>query len=131
MKPYRIEGGAGHIGAGEIIGLTDRQYAGREHMLDDVEKRGKLFVGKSNAVLQFKSGEEIMLDYAPPKAMGGLIVPLGEPAPERDAPAVAVKAEKRARGPVAKKPTPGLQLSTEHLTDGDGKPVAAGDDPAT
>lgn len=131
MFPYRVESGVGHIGAGEKIGLNDTQYAGRKALIDGVVQRKGLYLGTANAPLQFKAGEVIYLDVAPPKAFLDTIVPVGDAAPDRangGKVAVPMAGDKPAKRGKAKTPTPGPQMATTALRGPDGEPVGDGVD---
>lgn len=75
MKRYTVTGGTGHIGAGEVLGLTEAQFATRAPQLDVLEEReGGIRVCRAKSVLQFKAGEEVELANEPPKSMAHILL---------------------------------------------------------
>lgn len=95
MHKYTIEGGPVQFGPGEVLGLTPRQFKGRQHLLikaDDTPfspkelvkidaaaagDSGERITCKATGVLAFKAGEVLYLAQPPAKGIADRVVPHG------------------------------------------------------
>lgn len=92
MKKLRVDGGVLRVGQGTVLGLTNAQAGVRAHNL---ESMGDDFY-KVRATVEFKSGEEIVIDLADvPKNLRQFVIDDDAPKPEPDAKPAAKPARTR------------------------------------
>lgn len=65
MEKYVITDKFVNFSIGDVLGLTDKQYESRQHLLKKL-KDGKYYVSQT---VQFKCGEIVGLEKAPAKEM--------------------------------------------------------------
>lgn len=102
MRAYIVTGGTAQLGAGDLIGLSPLQFAGRAHRVDVVERTAKLITCRPREILDFKAGETIHLTAVPSKAMADRLVPADGEDDGRLRPAIA--AAEKASAVKPKKP---------------------------
>ena len=93
MHRYRIEGGPAQLGPHTVLSLTPAQFGPRSHNLEKLNEHDGQIICRALALIEFKAGEEIGLQFAPDKKFEDRFVAIEDEAPK--APPRAPEPEKK------------------------------------
>lgn len=98
MKTYVVEGAPARFGAGTLVGLTRAQYEVRAHNIEGAEEGvDGIVYGRARAPIEFKVGEQLLIEGDPPRAPVDPLSGLPSSAGERRAKAAAKRKPSKGR----------------------------------